>query len=170
MVTMSSGQSRSRPAPSPRWEVAMPTSPARRRSADRQPGGLRGPAGPAAGAGPHAKGGPRQDLGAGTGRAVPRFRQPGPKARLELAADYLVMAAWLAFLKSKLLLPREEGRRGPAHRRGAGGAPRLPPEAAGGHAQRRGRALMTRKRLGRDIFARGMPEGVRTIRMRQYTA
>src|SRR4029079_14252007 len=31
------------------------------------------------------------------------------KARLELAADYLVMAAWLAFLKSKLLLPREEG-------------------------------------------------------------
>ena len=36
------------------------------------------------------------------------------KARLELAADYLVMAAWLAFLKSKLLLPREEGHRGPA--------------------------------------------------------
>ena len=33
------------------------------------------------------------------------------KARLELAADYLVMAAWLAFLKSKLLLPREEGTR-----------------------------------------------------------
>src|SRR5215510_12873393 len=31
------------------------------------------------------------------------------KARLELAADYLVMAAWLAFLKSKLLLPRDEG-------------------------------------------------------------
>ena len=30
--------------------------------------------------------------------------------------------------------------------------------------------LMTRKRLGRDMFARGMPEGVRTIRVRQYTA
>jgi segregation and condensation protein A len=30
--------------------------------------------------------------------------------------------------------------------------------------------LMTRRRLGRDVFARGMPEGVRTIRVRQYTA
>ncbi len=65
------------------------------------------------------------------------------KARLELAADYLVMAAWLAFLKSKLLLPREEGHRGPAHRRRAGGAPGLPPDAAGGHAHG-GRASSSR--------------------------
>ena len=57
------------------------------------------------------------------------------KLRLELAADYLVMAAWLAFLKSKLLLPKETGTDDQPVGRRARRAPRLPPEAARGHAQ-----------------------------------
>ena len=62
------------------------------------------------------------------------------KLRLELAADYLVMAAWLAYLKSQAAAAARGRRRGPADRRGAGRAPGVPAEAAGGHAQRRGRA------------------------------
>ena len=91
------------------------------------------------------------------------------KARLELAADYLVMAAWLAFLKSKLLLPREQdqGDQPTGDELAARLAFRLMRleamrEAAG--------KLITRKRLGRDVFPRGSPEGVRTIRVRKYTA
>ena len=91
------------------------------------------------------------------------------KLRLELAADYLVMAAWLAYLKSKLLLPREAGTEDqPSGEELAG---RLAFRLKRLEAMRNAAAgLMTRKRLGRDIFARGMPEGVRTIRVRQYTA
>jgi segregation and condensation protein A len=90
------------------------------------------------------------------------------KLRLELAADYLVMAAWLAFLKSKLLLPKETG----ADDSPSGDelAARLAFRLKRLEAMRNAAAaLMTRKRLGRDVFARGMPEGVRTIRVRQYT-
>ena len=81
--------------------------------------------------------------------------------RLELAADYLVMAAWLAYLKSALLLPREE-------------QPDPSPEelALRLHlrlqrlaAMRDGAArLMGRDRLGRDVFRRGAPEGLRVDR------
>ena len=91
------------------------------------------------------------------------------KARLELAADYLVMAAWLAFLKSKLLLPREEG----AEHQPSGDelAARLAFRLMRLEAMRDAAAkLVTRKRLGRDVFTRGSPEGVRTIRTRKYTA
>jgi segregation and condensation protein A len=91
------------------------------------------------------------------------------KARLELAADYLVMAAWLAFLKSKLLLPREDG-----HEDQPSGdelAARLAFRLVRLEAMRTAAGkLVTRKRLGRDVFARGNPEGVRTIRVRKYTA
>jgi segregation and condensation protein A len=91
------------------------------------------------------------------------------KLRLELAADYLVMAAWLAYLKSKLLLPREVGTEDQPT--GDELAARLAFRLKRLEAMRNAAAgLMTRKRLGRDIFARGMPEGVRTIRVRQYTA
>jgi len=91
------------------------------------------------------------------------------KLRLELAADYLVMAAWLAYLKSKLLLPREAGTEDQPT--GDELAARLAFRLKRLEAMRNAAAgLMTRKRLGRDIFARGMPEGVRTIRVRQYTA
>jgi segregation and condensation protein A len=90
------------------------------------------------------------------------------KLRLELAADYLVMAAWLAFLKSRLLLPKEtEADDSPS---GDELAARLAFRLKRLEAMRNAAAaLMTRKRLGRDIFPRGMPEGVRTIRVRQYT-
>ena len=85
------------------------------------------------------------------------------KLRLELAADYLVMAAWLAYLKSRLLLPREiQAEDQPSGDELAG---RLAFRLKRLEAMRNAAAgLMTRKRLGRDIFARGMPEGVRTIR------
>lgn len=81
--------------------------------------------------------------------------------RLELAADYLVMAAWLAYLKSALLLPREAD-------------PDPDPELLALQLQMRlerldamreaGARLVARDRLGRDVFARGMPEGLRTDR------
>ena len=84
------------------------------------------------------------------------------RLRLEVAADYLVMAAWLAYLKSRLLLPE-------------------PPEEDGGPSggelaealahrlrvleamQRAGAALMGRPLLGRDVFMRGRPEGLTVI-------
>ena len=91
------------------------------------------------------------------------------KLRLELAADYLVMAAWLAFLKSKLLLPRDEGTADEPS--GEELAARLAFRLMRLEAMRNSAAkLMTRKRLGRDVFGRGNPDGVRTIRMRKYTA
>lgn len=90
------------------------------------------------------------------------------KLRLELAADYLVMAAWLAFLKSKLLLPKEQDEEGEPS--GEELAARLAFRLKRLEAMRDAAAkLMTRKRLGYDIFPRGMPEGVRTIRTREYT-
>jgi segregation and condensation protein A len=91
------------------------------------------------------------------------------KLRLELAADYLVMAAWLAYLKSRLLLPREaESGDQPT---GEELAARLAFRLKRLEAMREAAAkLVTRKRLGRDVFQRGMPEGVRTIRVRKYTA
>jgi segregation and condensation protein A len=90
------------------------------------------------------------------------------KLRLELAADYLVMAAWLAYLKSRLLLPREASSEDEVT--GDELAARLAFRLKRLEAMRNaGAALMTRKRLGRDIFARGMPEGMRTIRIREYT-
>ncbi|MBX9587990.1 MAG: segregation/condensation protein A [Hyphomonadaceae bacterium] len=91
------------------------------------------------------------------------------KARLELAADYLVIAAWLAFLKSKLLLPREEGQEDQPS--GDELAARLAFRLMRLEAMRNAAGkLVTRKRLGQDVFPRGNPEGVRTIRVRKYTA
>jgi segregation and condensation protein A len=89
--------------------------------------------------------------------------------RLEVAADYLVMAAWLAYLKSRLLLPRE--RSDTAEPTGEELAQRLAFRLMRLQAMREAAArLMTRARLGWDVFARGMPEGVRTIRDTTYTA
>jgi segregation and condensation protein A len=88
---------------------------------------------------------------------------------LELAADYLVMAAWLAYLKSRLLLPREsDDAEEPS---GEELAARLAFRLRRLEAMRNAvAALMTRKRLGRDVFARGMPEAMRTIRDTTYSA
>ncbi len=78
--------------------------------------------------------------------------------RIELAADYLVMAAWLAFLKSRLLLPPEPGEDGPsAEDLAAHLAFQLERLSAMREAAAR---LMGRDQLGRDFFARGIPEDV----------
>ncbi len=78
--------------------------------------------------------------------------------RIELAADYLVMAAWLAFLKSRLLLPPEPGADGPsAEDLAAHLAYQLERLSAMREAAAR---LMGRDQLGRDFFARGLPEDV----------
>lgn len=84
------------------------------------------------------------------------FIQQSRLARLELAADYLVMAAWLAFLKSRLLLPVQRSDDGESGEELAAllqfRLQRL--EALRGIASR----LDRQPRLGRDVFARGMPE------------
>ncbi len=89
--------------------------------------------------------------------------------RLELAADYLVMAAWLAFLKSRLLIPKLHIEDNTPS--GEDLAARLQFRLMRLEAMRKAAAqLMTRKRLGLDIFPRGSPEGTKTIRDRHYTA
>lgn len=81
--------------------------------------------------------------------------------RLELAADYLVMAAWLAYLKSALLLPREEQEDPSPEELALRLQLRL--ERLGAMREAAAR-LMTRDRLGRDVFPRGAPEGLRVDR------
>ena len=85
--------------------------------------------------------------------------------KLELAADYLVMAAWLTYLKSALLLPKD---------------PQIDPspEELALRLQLRlerlnamresGARLMARDRIGRDIFLRGQPEGLKVVRTTQW--
>ena len=91
------------------------------------------------------------------------------RLKLEIAADYLVMAAWLAYLKSRLLLPREKSEE--ATLSGEELAQRLAFRLMRLDAMRRAAAqIMTRRRLGRDVFGRGAPEGVKTIRETEYTA
>jgi segregation and condensation protein A len=88
------------------------------------------------------------------------------RVALELAADYLVMAAWLAYLKSRLLLPIEENEEEPS---GEELAARLQFQLLRLEAMReRSAQLMSRNRQGRDVFRRGMPEGVRLIRHSKY--
>ncbi len=81
--------------------------------------------------------------------------------RLELAADYLVMAAWLAYLKSALLLPRDEQADPSPEELALRLQLRLQRLAAMRDAAAR---LMGRDRLGRDTFMRGAPEGLRVDR------
>ncbi len=84
-----------------------------------------------------------------------RFIEAARRPRIELAADYLVMAAWLAFLKSRLLLPPDPEEEGPSAQEMAAHLAfqleRL--EAMRAVAAR----LMARDQLGRDVFARGCP-------------
>ena len=97
------------------------------------------------------------------------FIAEAQKVNLEIAADYLVMAAWLAFLKSRLLLPKEKVAAGELS--GEEMAARLAFRLQRLDAMRHAAAqLMTRKRFGIDVFGRGMPEGMRTIRQTQHTA
>jgi segregation and condensation protein A len=88
--------------------------------------------------------------------------------RLELAADYLVMAAWLAFLKSKLLIPKQPGEEGESGEELAAVLQfRLKRLEAMRDAAAR---LVNRNRLGRDVFARGMPEMVIVEKRNTYSA
>ncbi|MGL4397959.1 MAG: segregation and condensation protein A [Hyphomicrobium sp.] len=97
------------------------------------------------------------------------FIAEAQRLKLEIAADYLVMAAWLAYLKSRLLLPREKDDAGTETAQDL--AQRLAFRLLRLDAMRHASAqLLTRKRLGRDVFARGMPETVRNVRDTTYTA
>lgn len=86
--------------------------------------------------------------------------------RLELAADYLVMAAWLAYLKSALLLPREEQEDPSPEELALRLHLRLQRLGAMRDAAAR---LMGRDRLGRDVFTRGTPEGLRIERRNAWS-
>lgn len=96
------------------------------------------------------------------------FVEQAKKLRLELAADYLVMAAWLAFLKSRLLLPPDPSEEGPS---GEELAAHLAFQLERLQAMREAAAkLMARDQLGRDFFARGVTEDVQRVRRVTYTA
>jgi segregation and condensation protein A len=96
------------------------------------------------------------------------FIEAARQLRLELAADYLVMAAWLAYLKSRLLLPE-------------------PPESDGLSAEDMATALaqrlrrleairtvaeqlLNRPQLGREVFPRGQPEPIAEVKRPQWSA
>lgn len=92
----------------------------------------------------------------------------GAKAlKLEIAADYLVMAAWLAYLKSCLLLPREPHVEPSPEEL----ALRLQLRLERLNAMRdAGARLMARDRLGRDVFVRPDPDGLRVVRKAKWDA
>ena len=87
--------------------------------------------------------------------------------KLEVAADYLVMAAWLAYLKSCLLLPKDpEIDPSPEEL-----ALRLQLRLQRLNAMREaGARLMARDRIGRDVFLRGAPEGLKVVRKAAWDA
>ncbi len=96
------------------------------------------------------------------------FIRTARRLRLEIAADYLVMAAWLAYLKSRLLLPdvpEDDELTGPEM------AARLAFQLRRLESMREAATrLMARDRLGREVFARGAPEGVRVIQSSVFEA
>jgi segregation and condensation protein A len=95
------------------------------------------------------------------------FIADAKKLRLEIAADYLVMAAWLAYLKSCLLLPKDP-------------AVDPSPEELAMRLQLRlqrlqamreaGARLIGGDRVGRDVFLRGAPEGLKVVRRSAWAA
>ena len=96
------------------------------------------------------------------------FIDAARKLRLELAADYLVMAAWLAYLKSRLLLPEQHAPDGLSAE-----------DMANALAQRLRRLetirnvaeqLLNRPQLGREVFARGLPEPIAEIKKPEWSA
>jgi segregation and condensation protein A len=96
------------------------------------------------------------------------FVEKARSLQIELAADYLVMAAWLAFLKSRLLLPPDPNEDGPS---GEELAAHLAFQLERLQAMRDAAAkLMARDQLGRDFFARGIEEKVEKIKRIKYEA
>jgi len=94
------------------------------------------------------------------------FIADAKKLKLEIAADYLVMAAWLAYLKSCLLLPKDPTvEPGPEEL-----AMRLQLRLQRLQAMREaGARLIGRDRVGRDVFLRGTPEGLKVVRRAAWT-
>ncbi|MDX5367285.1 MAG: segregation/condensation protein A [Alphaproteobacteria bacterium] len=95
------------------------------------------------------------------------FITQAKRMELDLAADYLVMASWLAFLKSKLLLPPPEEEEGPS---GAEMAARLAFQLQRLEAMRKAAVeiFARRNRMGIHVFPRGAPEGIRLIKTSEY--
>jgi segregation and condensation protein A len=95
------------------------------------------------------------------------YIQQARALKLEIAADYLVMAAWLAYLKSALLLPREEQPEPDPNDLAERLRWRLQRLEAMRDAADK---LIRRDLLGRDVFLRGQPEGLRTVRHSAWDA
>lgn len=96
------------------------------------------------------------------------FMESVKKSSLELAADYLVMAAWLAYLKSKLMLPQPAATEGEPSALEM--AARLRWQLQRLEAMRNAAArLMARERLDREVFARGAPEPIIVTKVRTQT-
>jgi len=96
------------------------------------------------------------------------FIEAARKLRMELAADYLVMAAWLAYLKSRLLLPEEPEPDGlSAEDMATALAQRLRRLEA---IRQVAEQLLNRPQLGREVFARGQPEPIAEIKRPQWSA
>ena len=95
------------------------------------------------------------------------FIADAKQLRLEIAADYLVMAAWLAYLKSCLLLPRGNEADPSAEELAARLQLRLQRLQAMREA---GARLIARDRLGRDVFRRSRPEGLKLVRRAAWRA
>jgi segregation and condensation protein A len=96
------------------------------------------------------------------------FVESARRIRLELAADYLVMAAWLAYLKSRMLIPQQSKDDEPS---GEEMAATLAFRLKRLEAMRDVAAqLVNRNRLGRDVFARGAPEHIPDRKSSAYEA
>ena len=95
------------------------------------------------------------------------FIADAKKLRLEIAADYLVMAAWLAYLKSCLLLPKDPTVDPSPEEL----AMRLQLRLQRLQAMREaGARLIGRDRIGRDVFLRAAPEGLKVVRRSAWQA
>lgn len=96
------------------------------------------------------------------------FIERAKRFNLELAADYLVMAAWLAYLKSRMMLPQPNAQDGEptADEMAARLRWRLQRLDAMREAAAR---LMSRDRLGREVFGRGAPEPMKVVKLPTYT-
>ena len=93
------------------------------------------------------------------------FIESAVSLKLELAADYLVMAAWLTYLKSALLLPKDPMIDPSPEEL----ALRLQLRLERLNAMREsGARLLARDRIGRDVFLRGAPEGLRVVKARKW--
>ncbi len=93
------------------------------------------------------------------------FIETAASFKLELAADYLVMAAWLTYLKSALLLPKDPAIDPSPEEL----ALRLQLRLERLNAMREsGARLLARDRIGRDVFLRGAPEGLRVVKARKW--